>query len=1113
MAVTLTPTVLSGLACPYALEADLDASTLGQAGPRAGRVEVTQTTGRPALELMASGAQTATTKLSLAVQRPGNLPGASFRFLRTVSGVADSYWFGGNAYNLLTGFHPVSWDGIVNQENPHSCVLPDDTEVVVCQTDFGLGTLSVNARTYDPDTDTYSGAATVVSGLNSAHNPWPCLLTIPDPQGSVDEPILLCAYWVADSGANEAQISIKYSRDQGATWAVWATNVLTAAVTIETGSPYYVLGRIRMARCGSQLAMVAHLTASSGSEYEIVRQWKSGDLGVTFEAVGDHEGFGWCDMVTLNNTAWVAVASASIALSAITLYRLPTAGVHYKYSVAVTGLFLATPVTVCSGAPAVFSFAAFSMCATRSGQLVFVLVQPIGATRYGHSSVYDPATSTVTQLTIASATAGISRLWWWDGLATSTEYPIKLSATAWRGMIRIHCTMASSSGTYDLRLTRLDLGGPSTLTMPPLFTTGGDGQRCAWRLTCLPTVSHTVYGATMTGAGTNSVTTNVGWETFTTVANQRYATMTPVAAATAQVWQCWLVKQDSGGGVTSRVIACSIRLASAGIGFEAELRFSATQVRFRDINAGTDIATVDCDVAGGVAVFMAVSCDGEGSAWVADLDKPEARYWKPITLGTNLTDDAGAGGTVHVITFGNPATGTAVSRWVALGKAEVSGIIATADLAAGADFPTDLRGIPFAPQGAYAAANVSIGATGGPALAGDTWDVLQDAEHPVRYLAPVGDEDSLSNVVGGERTSSAEEASAWWATATTGYVVLRFPEAQNRVHPALIAIHTEGLNAASPAVVARDIDAGSYTTLGTLANTATGLRYARSGASSKTVRVDTGGATTTEIYCAANSLRGGWFNFGGGAGKQRLILGNTEGRWSNDGDAALIILTLDGIDGTEATSGTGGYIIYPRATFIAALTASTEYGKFGLYFSSAPDLAEAQIRCRVLAVAPVEPMLYARRWGTAYTTEDPSEVFEARSGLRRGRQIKTAPRRILRLPLTTLWNQAPLLAPTTQTPAVFKGYNNASHPIAGQFGDNPGKLLGTWLNAGGAQHPVLWIPRIDPTVATQTLVGDSAAFYCRITSAPEFTDQYGRDTGSVHAPVLEGSEWTLEEET
>jgi hypothetical protein len=1111
---TITPAILSGLAVAYALEADLTASTLGQYGPKAGRAEPAEDAvgRRPALAISATGEQTSTTTVSVVTQASGRIGKAGYRWRRTVSGVADTYWRGADIPNILVGAAFPGWSAVVNQAEPHALTLPDDTQVVVYRQTNGV-TRDVKAIVWSPATDSYASASTVIAGLDASHLTGCGLCLIPDPGGSTD-PIILCAYWVADDVNNEAQIDIAYSRDGGTTWANWARSVLPNAIVINSGSPYYTLGRIRWTAIGSQLVMFLHLTASSGTPRDSIYQYASGDLGTSFTLIGSLPECAYMDVVTVGACAYLAYLLNPATTVVVAIIKpVPNAWTLAPLDDISTSVDFFFDLSDAGEASAgQFIYGELSITATPTGQIFGVLIRPVSTgEKIGYSAMYDPSTDTIYDHLTTWGAGGITyRHWWWDGLTTSTEYPSSLAVTAYRGQLRVYCTMISSVTTFDERVTRLDIGGPTSITMPSRNSSAFEDGGIAWKQTMLPVALASVFGATFTGAGSRSISTNTGSETLTTTANTAYYTLAPTADATQQFMVLFRVQVDSGGGVSSRVVACGLRAAGVGYGFEFELRFSTTQIRFRDVNGASDETTVDVATTAGVDVLMAISGAGVASAWYRTVGSDEDRYFLPIEVAFQLTDDAGAGGTANVIMWGNRASGTAVSRWIMLGENEGASL-GSADLAGGLTLPDDLRAVPYAHAGAYAGAGVSIGATGGPTLVGDAWTIRPDADQAIRYLAPVGDSTSTQNVRGGQRTSSTEDASAWWALSTSGYVQFRFPGSQNRVHPAMVAVHVEGLNAADPLVRFYDYDAAAYTTMGTMSNTRTGLRFSRSGASSPTVRVDSSGTSSNEPYCRAGSLKGCYFRFSVG-GKVRPILDNTEGRWSNDGDAALPILTLGGIDGTEPTSGTAGTIIYHRATFIAAMTQTAEYGAFALQWSSAPDIYEATPRAKVLMVCPVETLLYAGKWGTAYRTEDAAELYESRSGLRRGRQVKNAQRRVLTLPLQTLWDQRPLVNPGAVDRIVYKAYSNGSYPLAGVAGDDFGKLLGAWQRSGGSQHPVLWLPRIQ-TSATQSLIGDDAGFYCRVVSPPQFTNEYGVDTGATHAHVWRGDNWTLEEET
>lgn len=1099
--VTVTPTVLSGLAVPEALESDLDASTAGQYGPLAGYPEpVEDALGRrPALTLTTTGEQTAGRTVHIQVQTPGAVGQAGFIARRTVSGTLDGYWRGANLPAHLTGGAFQGWSSISNQYRPHAVTLPDDGQVVVFEQTNGTDR-DIKAQVWSASSGSYASASTVKATLDASHTLWPALLLMGDPGGGAD-PILLCAYWNPNDTTNEAQVDISFSRDGGTTWSLWAKNVLPSAIDINSGSPYYTLGRIRMTLIGGQIALFAHLTASSGATKEYVYQYRSGDGGVSFSLVAALEDYGFPDAVSVGNVGYVALIRASD--TTVYLWRLASAALSLANvsPVQAAGQFGASGFAETTGSPDVFTFAAVAMAAGRDGKIYLFGLRAISSSREGSTSIWDPLTETETIPALGGGVS-IQYVWWDDANSPATEYPINICATMYRGQARLYCTMESNDATYDLRITRLDLGGPNTITMPA--RSPGSPLPTAWKETTIPTDAADTYGAVFSGAGTRSTATNPGWETLTTTANQAYYQYTFSGGATTEIVQLIRVRVDSGGGVSSRVIACGIRMAGVGYGFEFELRFSTTQIRFRDVGGATDETTVTVDTSA-VDVLLAMRGDGTASTWYRS-GTDEDQNFLPIEVAFALTDDAGAGGTTNIVMWGNRASGTAVSRWWPIGR-NYNTVIALAD---GLTLPDDLRPIPFAPVGAHALAGVSVGATGGPALVGDAWTIYPDAERPVRHLAPVGDEDSARSLRGGQRTSSTEEASSWWGTATSGDVVLRYVGSANRYLSALMAFHVEGCEGRDPSVIAYNADTAATDVLGTLTNSTGGLRFIRASASSPVVRVDTSGTSSTEPYARSGSLKGGWVNLG--SGKLRPILDNSEGRWSNDGDAAPMQLRLGGIDGTEPVSGTGGVIIYPRATFLFAASTTTEYAKFGLRWSSAPDLYSAQLRCKVFAVCRVEPLLYAREWGTDYQEENPAELYESRSGLRRGRALMTGTRRTLSIPLGMLWDQRPIVDPDHADRRVYKAYSNSVYPIAGVMGDEFGKLLGAWRRAGGSEHPVLWLPRITYNVTTQSLVGANAGFYCRITETPSFTSQYGRDGGAQFADVWKGSTWTLSEE-
>lgn len=94
-----------------------------------------------------------------------------------------------------------------------------------------------------------------------------------------------------------------------------------------------------------------------------------------------------------------------------------------------------------------------------------------------------------------------------------------------------------------------------------------------------------------------------------------------------------------------------------------------------------------------------------------------------------------------------------------------------------------------------------------------------------------------------------------------------------------------------------------------------GLQYTRSGT---IIQCDPAGGNNITDYLPAHTLAGATFRFGGG-GAIRTIARNTGGRWSTTatmGTGLRPVLTLEGIDGTEAASGGAGSILSPDVTVL-----------------------------------------------------------------------------------------------------------------------------------------------------------------------------------------------------
>lgn len=1080
MAITVTPTAdsLSGIVVPYAMESDPTNSTLGQASPRAGQPVASTAT---ALSLLAVGAQDAGVTVDVQVNTAGSAGQAGAIYRTETGGVADTYWRGQNVPNVLTGFEGVSWDSLLLESSPHAIASDAANEAIAYSARTGLGAVyTLRIMLYDRATNAYTDTSiTTPYALTTSYDPQPALCKVPSAAGRFGTDILLCAFWDVDTTTNDGQISIVASRDGGTTWDTWALGVLPDTINV-SGGTYYTLGRIRWVAIGSSLALAVHVTASAsvGGVKEFVYLYASGDFGASFSQVTTINDAGFPDLVATAISGYIGWVGTDLT---VYFAPLPSAWVAPAASSTID-LFGYSEAAIVSGAPAVFSYGSLSLALAPNGTIYAYNVRCVSNKKQGNAASYNIATGTKDTLTVFGPFA--TRLWFWDGLSTSTEYPEAFSATWWAGQVRLYSTFTSGTATYRNKIGRLDIGGYTTITFPSESGLPTDSTRAAWALTTVPTATSAAYGYTLTGGGTNSVSSNPGWETFTTAATQRYATINPTAA-TGELWRLWRVRVASGGGVSSRVIMCGLTWDDGVASYSFEVRCSTTQIRFRDEYGAVDGTTKTCGIgsAAGIYILGVVRDDGTASVWYREADAPSDQEFLPLEVGYSLVD-GGVGTGLNVETHGNRATGTAASWWVVIGGNE-GDALGVATLADGLTLPDDLRGIKLGAEPDYLVAGVSVGWSGGPGATGDSWSIAPDAAYASRNVLPVGTASSSPTTRGGVYPSARAEAAEWRSTATTGLVWFAFPEGLDRALEQGLAVHFEGLNAPTVEVIGYVAGTATTTSIGTHNQSVSGLAMSMIGS---TLYPNTAGTFTSTPYFQKNELAGGYAILDNGV--VRPIIGNSAGQAAATQTRAVptIYLDPDSITGSETIASTIT-IVYPRSTFIAFNAKGTKYAKIGLRWTVAPAIYESYIRARIVAIGPITAMHHARDWGTEYGYEDPADVATMTSGLRFGRRTRIDVRPTLTLNYGPTWMQAPLYNTTTAAPVSYKFSTTSNHLFVGTWGDVANKLAGVWSGVQGSRDPVVFIPGITPGPPnTQSLVGAPyVGFYGRM-SEPRITE-------------------------
>jgi hypothetical protein len=160
----------------------------------------------------------------------------------------------------------------------------------------------------------------------------------------------------------------------------------------------------------------------------------------------------------------------------------------------------------------------------------------------------------------------------------------------------------------------------------------------------------------------------------------------------------------------------------------------------------------------------------------------------------------------------------------------------------------------------------------------------------------------------------------------------------------------------------------------------TGLQYTRTGT---IIQCDPAGGNNITDYLPAHTLAGATFRFGGG-GAIRKIARNTGGRWSTTatmGTGLRPVLTLEGIDGTEAASGGAGSILSPDVTVLLRNVAA---GATSFNLTVAPtSTASGYIEIGKFFVGTA--LVFARRTsrGEQHSVATNIQTTEAKDGTRR----------------------------------------------------------------------------------------------------------------------------------
>lgn len=1025
MATDFAPPVMSGLMIPdpRIITANLDAadSTYSQAGPYPGAV-VSQDTPRSAMTFRSSGAQSPMKALRLRCGRGGypGVDGGAGGLLWQNEG--DTDWYGWDPYQIFTGWEWVTHiaDAVTAEANdPH--VIPLSSNAVFCAHHYaatGAADDVVYTKTLTPG-GTWSAPVSVTPTIRHAalH---PCAVQLPD------ESILLL-YWVTDTVGALAQIQVQRSTDGGATWALATTFALKDAVSTTT----YTIGKLRVAYNNGSILLTADLmdgglvhrlaqfaSDDDGASFSTVEVWSS-DVGRSFEPLALPDG-GFLIVYVVNGT------------SNIESYKIGTA-----YQPATTGVAVTVSLQGDQECTAFVGQDGLLWVANVDGAGASMMLSTDGGATWTDAT-YSVGADSSTLIATGSSNQGL----------------IEPSACALQGrMVLVGKTLSTggNSNMDDNSIVVVYGGGSSTHTAPPAKgfsrTTDLISFRRTWWAFDEPD-QFADYARQASGGSETDVLSVSGLTVTTSGPDHLYYEDTTAHepsvndVASSVGVQCEL-SVTSGGSVSSTTVALRILNADGTDDYEVMVRFSLTQFRVLDINGASTIGTVSVDMTSPVQFRFALGAGSFRCKYRTTTNPSDsARAWVDGPSSDAVTNDAATPNAQANVSFGNlnsPVAGSDVSVWRMLHVMTTA--ITEAGWEADQSNPADVFPRPISRHAIGIDDGVKVEAIDGPCYEGETWNVDTRYQYGVECMDPTIHPSPQRKH---RTTDETQHEYAWDLHGLT---------ANSRLGVQTVALYLEGINWRSGELFGKT-NGGAYVSLGTIdsAVNRNGLKYSLVG---DVVTVNTATTTDAAEYIHYNDFAGGTFFLADG--KPRKIIRHTEGSWT-DQLTRRPEFFLEGIDGTEATTGTVGAIWSPR--LLVVVHNLQEYRHLKLRVD-AQTTADGYLETGIATIGPVHIFGQGYSWGRRVTVTPNGSLTTRRDGSRVARR-NGAPRMAVDLAWRDGVNEWTLYptAGGNPVPNYMTGTSTGgTQPIATPY-DTAHKVQGI-AHELAEDMPCVYIPRID----------------------------------------------------
>lgn len=854
----------------------------------------------------------------------------------------------------------------------------------------------------------------------------------------------LLALYLARNTDGDVEPAASWSDDHGVTWRAASIGAADVAIpwTRTITSMSAGLDRHRDA----VLLVIGIEYTEGGATKKGWVQLASADAGASFGLVED-----WADgsSTALLEPSRPKVVADPLGGGLLVIYGcLPLAGVS-----AIRARRVATPWAPLRG---VTEELVASTSASSAVADVVAWVDPAG-------SIYVAWTPAQDTLVSRTDDGGAS----WAALATPLHAPgagalDRLFVAPLSGRRATGCLWAAGDTATGVRAPQVLLlcaSGGWQMLCQPRVAGGHPAEQRAWERTWLPYAGPVALGWTLTGTAT-SVATAGTWRLELSGSARRYSATTSGASTRGTIVHA----EVSNVLGRSDLQAAHIEIQRGA--YFAEVRLGTGDVRIYDVHGAADVATASLALANGDRYHLRVAVQGARIAVYAA--KASGQTWQLLAAGSLAS---GGAGTDHVA-WGHGADGDPLSTWH---RVSVAGDCGWGTAAGHTDSPaagTLLSAAPdslpgaLLPNAAGLVAGVALplrdgprlAAAGGPGLRGETWHLPASDRHPPSALL------------------SRSPAATWRSDTDEEAVRIVWEPAEGYPHhPGGIAPGVAIFNSNLRSAILQGWDGSAWQDVAEIDTAIDGLAFTRSG---DTLRFAAGGTDRGQLRPL--DLEGATVQLASGC--LRRVASATSGTWA--ADSAQATMRLEGVDGTEPTSGTA--LLWLRCGAAVGLGRVASYSRWGLLIP-AQATAEGYYEIGRLVIGAFLPF-GARYSHGRVTTTQPEVSVSAAPGLRSGRRLSRPVRQISAqwaegVP-TRLHDPAPAYQSAGGLPLVSLGDLSLVETLQHSHGEGTGQLV--------------YLPRIerDPAATGPEVVavrGRDWVILATLTGAPTQEDLAGEE--------------------